>query len=327
MLLLVVCLSNISNAAQDYGTVTAINGTTKGAIGGNETENVVLEFDTLDLSWAKKENASGSDSERYKNGWWIGIKVTAPDNADKSNATFKRKQYGEDWSADNSFDKYKDDTDYINLWAYLDNDILNANKSVFTLYEVKFDWKNSKPEQNITIKIDPTSGKLDLKTDGSDVSKIHVVDLGIGATQTKKTFTMEKDKTLAEGLSASEKASFDAYKKIAGFVEFYKFAGASYDFKTDKLDSYKGNKFDPEKDQITEEEVTIVAYINNPTPVLNPTNPTPTSASAPASAPAPAGEKDSTPKTGVTDIVCYVVAITVFSAMGIFALKNKSKNY
>ena len=73
----------------------------------------------------------------------------------------------------------------------------------------------------------------------------------------------------------------------------------------------------------------VVAYINNPAPVLTPTDsaPAPAAPAQAAAAPAPAGEKDNTPKTGTLEIVGYVAVITVFSAVGMVVLKNKSKNY
>ncbi len=322
MLLLVVSLNNISNAAQDYGTVTAITGSP--SIDSNDSETVTLTYSSLNVEWAKQEG------DRNKNGWWIGIKVTAPDNANKDTATIKRKQYGEDWIEGIKFNDKKDGESEINLWAYIDDTILTSNKNkTFDLYEAQFDWGNGKT-QTIKIKIDASEanfGNLQLNT-SSSMSKVFVVDLGTGAAARESNFTIERGKTLEEGLSASEKDIFNSYKAIKGFVRFYKFTGPGYTFEADKVSDYEANKFDPDKDAINEENVVIVAYINNVAPVLTPTESAPAPvASAPDAAPAPAGEKDNTPKTGVTDIVGYVVTITVFSAMGIVVLINKSKKY
>ncbi len=321
MLLLVVSFSNISNAAQDYGTVTAITGSPN--IDTNESETVTLTYSSLNVEWAKQEG------DRNKNGWWIGIKVTAPDNAVKENTTIKRKQYGEGWIEGIKFNDKKDGESEINLWAYIDNTILASNKNkTFDLYEAQFDWGNGKT-QTIKIKIDASEanfGNLQLNTSPS-MSKVLVVDLGLGATARETNFTIEKGKTLKDGLSENEKKIFDSYKDIDGFVRFYKFSGSTYKFEPDKVSEYEANKFNPDVDAINEENVFIIAYINKPAPVLTPTDPSPAPAPAPAAAPAPAGEKDNTPKTGALEIVGYVAVITVFSAIGMVVLKNKSKNY
>ncbi len=315
MILFIASFNCVVNAdSSDYGTVTQISGSPE-ITSSDEGKNIVVKYSSLNLEWAK------AGEGRYKNGWWIGIKVTKPTSAGE--ATFTRKQYGEDWSASNSFATYKDDDDYINLWAYIDDDILSKNKNTtFTVYEVKFNWDNSADEQTITITIDASDANFanfQLKDSSSSMSKIYVYD---SKKTSSNTFTIEKGKSLKDGLTASEKEIFDSYSKKADFVEFYKFNEANYSFDASKIKDYVSNKFDPEsEDVINEDAVTIVAYINSKTPVT-PTAPAGNSGGQPAPI---LEEKDNTPKTGNKDLIPYILLITFISAIGIIKLSKKTK--
>ncbi len=128
--------------------------------GSFEDSNTVIFADT-ELVWSEKNTSIGRNSD----GWWVGIKVTAPEgmsSEDLKSAKYQSNQGGT-WSADKSFWSYKDSSDnatehYIELWGLVNeqyiNDALVNGKTVN--YEYRFSWDGDGDfEQKITMKIDP----------------------------------------------------------------------------------------------------------------------------------------------------------------------------
>ncbi len=128
--------------------------------GTMEDSNTVVFADT-ELVWSEKNTSIGRNTD----GWWVGIKVTAPEgmsSEDLKNAKYQSNQGGT-WSADKLFWSYKDSSDtatehYIGLWGLVNeqfiNDALVKGKTIN--YEYRFSWDgDSDFEQEITMKIDP----------------------------------------------------------------------------------------------------------------------------------------------------------------------------
>ena len=139
--------------AAGYATVNAISGGMQ--INGNCSDVVTaLHNQVTVLNWS----AADADAGRLQDGWWLGIDVIAPANADLSKVTYQNK--GSDgWGAAKSFDKNKDTANSIQLWGllnetYLANAVANNKK---LNYQWRFDWNDDKVyEQLVMITIDPT---------------------------------------------------------------------------------------------------------------------------------------------------------------------------
>ena len=71
-------------AATDYAKVEIITGT--GSISNDEQANVTVSINDVDLKWSEADPKVGRDVD----GWWIGVKFTAPTNANFDKAQFKR---------------------------------------------------------------------------------------------------------------------------------------------------------------------------------------------------------------------------------------------
>ena len=146
----------IASAATDsMATIEAlVNGATM------EDSNTVMFADT-ELVWSEKNTSIGRNSD----GWWVGIKVTAPEgmNAEALKDAKYQSNQGGIWSDDKSFWSHKDSSDdatehYIELWVLVNEQYLNDAilKDKTVNYEYRFSWDgDSDFEQKITMKIDP----------------------------------------------------------------------------------------------------------------------------------------------------------------------------
>ncbi len=326
ILLFVFSINNIVKAEAGMGTVSMI--TSGGQINGGDgtVKDVVLEYDSVTLNWSEAK----PDIGRNRNGYWIGYKIVPPTQAEADTAYYTTTNDAGVTSEKKSFKANRDGGPgnyYLEAWTFIDENKLANYSDTFILYKAEFDWKNDGSQvQTVTIKVNPKN--VNLTRDESTTSIVKVVDLGNGASASETTFTIKKDTTLNQSLTESEKAIFNKYKNIDGFVGFYIFDqnddNTEYKFDASKLNEYK--VFDPETTSITKKQVTIVAYINKqPTaPASTPSGEQPGApvASAPAAS-TPSGEKDNTPKTGINDIIGYVVSITLVSAIGIVILSKK----
>ncbi len=122
----------------ELGSITGITGLPKVENDKSSLINVLYDTDVT-LQWSQADSAIG----RNKDGWWAGIKMTAPEEADLENAKYKSKAYGaSNWVTDKEFSVNKDGENYITLWACIDNqDMLdNAVGSIATQWG--FDWNN-----------------------------------------------------------------------------------------------------------------------------------------------------------------------------------------
>ena len=104
------------------GTVQPL--TPCGTVENNGTADVTVKYvDAITLDWV----AADTSSEKNQDGWWIGIKVDAPEGlTEEDGATFRSKLPGKDWTDSVVFWENKDENgNAISLWTLLNQSILN----------------------------------------------------------------------------------------------------------------------------------------------------------------------------------------------------------
>ena len=154
----------VSAYASSGGSV----GTVETLVNGGTVDGSTVIFDNITLEWSAKDDSIG----RWTDGWWVGIKVTAPSDVDLENATYQY-QTATGWDEGNnkSFKQFRDSTDesatqYITLWgivneAYLNNAIINGKE--YLNYGYRFDWDgdgNYDNAQVVTMRVNPNTVKL-----------------------------------------------------------------------------------------------------------------------------------------------------------------------
>ena len=171
------------NNVQVYPKLGAVETITGGSVSGSETGTVTVTVEETTLNWSKANAEIGRD----KDGWWAGIKVTAPEGLSKDtlkNAQCKYIRHGETvwnqvkfWDVKDSDEAAK--TQYVGLWLMLTPAILrevkDANKNITNQY--KFDWDNNGEfEQTITFKVVPSDKIVLLKENQSELEFDNVPD-------------------------------------------------------------------------------------------------------------------------------------------------------
>lgn len=177
------------------GKVEPITNKNNAVIDDKNSANIVVNYkDKLELEWSDVDETT--NMPRTKAGWWAGIKMTAPQNADLKNATYNSKAYGaSDWSKTKKFDDYKDGKDYITLWAFVDleniKNALSAKESILTSWQ--FDWNNDGIiDQTVTTQINPSEVEVILNKGNKQVYPATELGTVTGITGTPN---IENDKT------------------------------------------------------------------------------------------------------------------------------------
>ncbi|MBQ4260115.1 MAG: hypothetical protein IJB84_07660 [Lachnospiraceae bacterium] len=161
------------NGEQVYpymGTVIPLTG---GVVEGN-TSNLTLTVNDASLTWSPADTSIG----RHSDGWWVGMKVVAPDYDEEilKNATYKRRMTinaGAEWTdyTTVNFWSAKDSaadasSHYIEMWRLIKNEAeLEAYKAngKQIVAEYVFNWDGvGEDDQTITMTIDP-DGDIVLK--------------------------------------------------------------------------------------------------------------------------------------------------------------------
>ncbi len=136
-------------------------GITAGATISGTEQDVAITYAQLELGWSAADPAAG----RGCDGWWVGIKMTAPaqmtKQADFTNVTYQRMDGGA-WSAAKSFwnaqDSNKNAADtarYLTMWGLVNPDLIAAANGGAMLYKYRFDWNGDGIyEQTLTLKIE-----------------------------------------------------------------------------------------------------------------------------------------------------------------------------
>ena len=163
---------------EKLGTVTVLS--PEGTVANENGTDVKVNFGSdIDLTWSPADPTVG----RMQDGWWVGIKMTAPADMTKEQH-FDKVSYQSGvslkdgtWSAEKNFwevqdsDKTAEDTErYLTMWGRINeqfiNDALFEDGKI--RYAWRFDWDGDKTyEQQVTIEIDADG--LKLKKDGKTV--------------------------------------------------------------------------------------------------------------------------------------------------------------
>ena len=127
-------------ARVSYGTVVSLSGVA--TITGGPNSKVCFD-QGLAVEWVKEEK----DINRYQDGWWAGVRITAPAGTETANAQFKMNdelhKYGECMDSD---------AGDMGIWVPLNELIDNGTMADRVL---EFDWNNDGLfEQKLTISVD-----------------------------------------------------------------------------------------------------------------------------------------------------------------------------
>lgn len=148
-------------AAQD------VLGTIETLVSGGTIDQNTVTFNGTELAWSPKDDSIG----RNVDGWWIGIKVTAPEGMTEDELKLSKYISNSEklfWDVKDSVEGAE--AHYIELWgvvneAYLNDAIVN-NKMLE--YKYQFDWDaDGVYEQPIIMKVDPKT--VVLKKDSATV--------------------------------------------------------------------------------------------------------------------------------------------------------------
>ena len=139
------------------GNVGVITESDKMSIDNNNSNVVTItnkENEVINLQWSQK------NAYRSADGWWAGIKMTAPEGF-SSEAKYKTLYNGYDtWSPAKSFNDNKDGDSYIELWAFVNEKVKDEYASIDNYYQ--FDWDNDGVfEQYVVFSLDTDSIELD----------------------------------------------------------------------------------------------------------------------------------------------------------------------
>lgn len=178
----------------NYGVVESLTD----GVAINETgEDVKVTF-AGNLNWVAKDDSVG----RWSDGWWIGLKVTAPETINIDTAKYTSS------GQEKLFKDYNDSADdadvqYIQLWSLVTEEYLRSANLTdgLSTYTWTFDWDgNGEFEQTITLDID--ADQTILYKDGS-TQVYPAQSLGFG-----KVENLTSGLTVSNNESAAVEVSF-----------------------------------------------------------------------------------------------------------------------
>lgn len=152
------------NNVQVYPTLGVVTPLTNGTVTGSGTGEASVLIENVTIAWSEADATIG----RGQDGWWTGIKVTAPSGVEIENVKYRRKN-GDGWTDPMSY--VPDEGTTLQLWGlvtaeYLDTFIGYGRNMNYTW---QFDWNGDGTfEQTVTMSIDPTN--ITLKQAGFDFS-------------------------------------------------------------------------------------------------------------------------------------------------------------
>lgn len=267
--------------------------TSSNKIENDDDKVVTITYTKTELEKLKWDPAN-PEIGRTMNGWWIGFKVTAPDNGnyDKEKATFTRPN-SDGTTTTKKFNDVVDTTNgnYCSYWFFIDQNTLNEKGSDFVLATYTFDWKGDDSNKlTVKIKIEDAEGTVLKENNGSGISQMVTVTIdGV-------KFTLKKGDTLASltsGYEARLLKSLKESKDDEEFIGFYKEDGTEVK-ETDKIDA---------DTVLTAKFKTIEKATTTETKKED--------------------KKDTTPQTGVVDYSVYMAIATAVVALGgIFTVKK-----
>ncbi len=195
LLTFVMFLPNLS-AAELYGKIEAIQPSATDveitpSESGAEMSYLVKK---ANLVWTLKD----PDAGRNVDGYWIGLKITAPDTYDTEKANFSA-TFFDGTSYNYNYKESLDDENgkVVSAWFRVTPEALKALENSETGVEIikyEFDWDGKDGiDQTVSVKVVTNEVKL------GDVPATHKT-VTFESEKGTKTFTVEKDKSLEEYL-------------------------------------------------------------------------------------------------------------------------------
>lgn len=149
------------DGVQVYPTLGTVTMLTNGTVTGNGTGKTTARIENVQLEWAPKDESVG----RVQDGWWTGMKVTAPAGTVMENAKFRRKGSAEPMA----FVPDGGSPDTMQLWGLVTAEYLTnfSSQSKNINYTWEFDWNGDGVfEQTVTMTVVPAGIKLKQKDFG-----------------------------------------------------------------------------------------------------------------------------------------------------------------
>lgn len=253
----------------DLGMVTGITGP---VVINNDKSNSVtaLYNEKVTLQWSKEEPKIGRNAD----GWWTGIKMTAPttEASEIKNVKYQSKSYGSDeWKTAegksfwNNQDSDKNNNEnivrYIELWAYVkDQAMLDSakadGKKIVTQW--RFDWNGDGVyEQYVNFELDPNKIELDWTERYKLDTKNPAITVNNSADNKEKVQWSADSVTITGTVNDSQD---DGY--YSGIKEVYCLNG-----KSEKIDGFKydyaNGEFNLTVSEEGTQEYTIIAKDNS----------------------------------------------------------------
>ena len=186
-------VSAIAAGDDIYGTVEAITGVLTQE--GTGAEITATHAGTLDWNWGGLGSEPGITDE----GWWAGVKVTAPTTVNMDAAKYCNWDGNEYFFKDDRKTEDGDPNQYIHLWMPVDEDILRKSVRENFTYNFTFDWDGDGTYEqtvkvalkaNETVLMDKLSaqvypkaavgyGTLELLTPGATVTDNSTANIGV----------------------------------------------------------------------------------------------------------------------------------------------------
>lgn len=145
---------NNADGYQVYPVLGTVNSITDGTVTGSGTENTVVKVSGASLNWSPKDESIG----RMQDGWWVGIKVTAPSNMtaeDLENAFYNRTIHGTGTTTKVLFEDVKDSDRHVEIWTCLNRTLLEKYNNTEIVNTYVFDWNgDNTDDQTVTVSID-----------------------------------------------------------------------------------------------------------------------------------------------------------------------------
>jgi len=203
--------------AYPFATVETLTG---GSVTANGSASVEVLVDETTLQWAPKDESIG----RYQDGWWVGIKVTAPEGFSADAKYVRKGNRTADYVYDEAnivyFESVKDGADYVTLWFPISPETLVAfqEKGYDPTLCYNFDWDNDgtyeqeiffavKRDGNIVLNKGDVQKYPDVTAPKVDVSWTGLDDDGI-----------VKDTVIATVTITERNESFDAEKATEAVI-------------------------------------------------------------------------------------------------------------
>lgn len=223
------------------GTVEAV---TEGlVVSGTEEVAVDNSGEKIVLEWARADATLG----RYSDGWWVGVKITAPEDYE-GGAFFNCYRYNGTNSTHVSFDENVDvgASDAITMWALITEEWARNEENISYTWEM--DWNgDDSVDQTVKLAIDPANVQLV----PAGVTLVECVTEGLKAEydDTKVSVTIEEPVILekvpadesigryADGWWVGVKITAPEYIDLADAT----FNCSRYEGKEDKIVSFADN--------------------------------------------------------------------------------------